>query len=216
MPRIILVIIVKKRIFIFLFVLFIHIVSINIIFSFTNSTKYIIKYLLFDIYFIILIVLIFGVNVINYKKNELIEKHLCNLSKKMNSLNNVLKSKEDKLIVENINSLVIYILLIEIELSKIRYFFHNKNNALSNFIDDLNELLDYLYDIKKEMIDYQINNETILFRHLNSAENDIFSSNIVFIDDYLDILIADLYPFLTNKKRNKYLEFAKELQKEIL
>lgn len=190
--------------------------SINIIITFTNSTKNIIKYLLFDIYFIILISIIFGVKVINYLKNELIEKHLCNLSKKMNSLNNVLKSKEDRLIVENIDLLVSYILLIEIELSRIKYYFRNKNNALSNFIDDLNELIDYLYDIKKEMIDYQNNNETILFRHLNSTENDIFLSNIVFIDDYLDILIADLYPFLTNKKRNKYLEFAKELQKEIL
>lgn len=209
-------IIVKKRIIIFLFILLIHIVSINIIITFTNSTKNIIKYLLFDIYFIILISIIFGVKVINYLKNELIEKHLCNLSKKMNSLNNVLKSKEDRLIVENIDLLVSYILLIEIELSRIKYYFRNKNNALSNFIDDLNELIDYLYDIKKEMIDYQNNNETILFRHLNSTENDIFLSNIVFIDDYLDILIADLYPFLTNKKRNKYLEFAKELQKEIL
>lgn len=206
----------KKRIIIFLFILLIHIVSINIIITFTNSTKNIIKYLLFDIYFIILISIIFGVKVINYLKNELIEKHLCNLSKKMNSLNNVLKSKEDRLIVENIDLLVSYILLIEIELSRIKYYFRNKNNALSNFIDDLNELIDYLYDIKKEMIDYQNNNETILFRHLNSTENDIFLSNIVFIDDYLDILIADLYPFLTNKKRNKYLEFAKELQKEIL
>ncbi len=206
----------KKRIAIFVLVLFIHIVSINIIFSFTNSTKNIIKYLLLDIYFIILISVFFVANAINYQKNELIEKYLCNLSKKMNSLNNVLEAKDDKLIVENINSLIIYILLIEIKLSKIKYHFRNKNKALLNFVDDLNELIEYLYDIKKEMIEYQMNNEEILFRHLNNAENDIFLSNIVFIDDYLDVLIADLYPFLTNKKRNKYLEFAKELQKEIL
>lgn len=183
-----------------------------IIISIMKTTREVIRFLLVDIYSISCIILFSIIKIRKIKKIQIIESYLENLSKKISLLKKSLQSKEEGIIIKNIKFILEYILLIENDLLKMKFVRNKKNVALKNFIDDLNELNEYLFDIQKEIIEYKENDENILSRHLNDTVNDVFLSNIVFIDDYLDVLIADLYPHLTNKKKDKFIEFAKKMQ----
>ncbi len=187
-----------------------------IIVSITKTTREVIRFLLVDFYSIFFIILFSIIEIRKIKKIQIIESYLENLSKKLSLLNKSFQLREEDIIIKNTKFILEYILLVENDLLKIKFVRSKKNVALKNFIDDLNELNEYLFDIQKEIIEYQENAENILSRHLNDTDNDVFLSNIVFIDDYLDVLIVDLYPHLTNKKKNKFIEFAKKIQNEIL
>ena len=78
-------------------------------------------------------------------------------------------------------------------------------------IEEIKEYLDeMLFEIKsddKGELYYEY-----LAKHINE-NNDVYLSNIIFIEDYIDNLLIDLYPHFTLKSKRRYLRFIKNIQK---
>ena len=177
------------------------------------STRWIIFYFLISSLFVLLILLLYFLNVRKMQYFKIIESNIILLINRMKNLISDLNKEEADIVISNIDLLLLEINFIQNNLLNLNFINRLSNNSLNNLIDDIWELKDYLFEIKNDMLKIRSDEQHNISKFLNSDEN-IYVSNIIFIEDYIDIILINLYPYLTSKRKEEYLEFAKKMQTE--
>ena len=201
-----------KKIILFIMLL-VTLVLMSISIVILPSTRWIIFYFLISSLFIFLILLLYFINVRKIQYFKIIESNIILLINRMKNLIRDLNKEEVDIVISNIDLLLLEINFIQTNFLNINFVNRLSNNSLNNLIDDIWELKDYLFEIKNDMLKIRSDEQHNISKFLNSDEN-IFVSNIIFIEDYIDIILINLYPYLTSKRKEEYLEFAKKMQTE--
>lgn len=201
-----------KKIILFIMLL-VTLVLMSVSIVILPSTRWIIFYFLISSLFIFLILLLYFLNVRKIQYFKIIEANIILLINRMKNLIRNLNKEEVDIVISDIDLLLLEINFIQNNLLNLNFVNRLSNNSLNNLIDDIWELKDYLFEIKNDMLKIRSDEQHNISKFLNSDEN-IFVSNIIFIEDYIDIILINLYPYLTSKRKEEYLEFAKKMQTE--
>lgn len=143
-----------------------------------------------------------------------VEKNIYQLIFKLNNVITILKSRNKDKCIEVLSSCILCFICQIKKFDKIYFFTTKRKNIFRCLCMDIEEIKEYLdemlFEIKsddKGELYYEY-----LAKHINE-NNDVYLSNIIFIEDYIDNLLIDLYPYFTLKSKRRYLRFIKNIQK---
>lgn len=90
-----------------------------------------------------------------------------------------------------------------------------------HYLSNVEEMEEYFEELKNNLfLSYlfeTMKSEHPLWEHLHilsQSSKEIVSQSIVFLEDYFDILLLEIYPFLSKKKRKNYWQQVKRWQNE--
>lgn len=91
----------------------------------------------------------------------------------------------------------------------------------SHYLSNIEEMEEYIEELKNNLfLSYlfeTMKSEHPLWEHLHilpQSSKEIVSQSLVFLEDYFDILLLEIYPFLSKNKRKNYWHRVKRWQNE--
>ncbi len=93
---------------------------------------------------------------------------------------------------------------------------YHLDQAYVHYVKNVEELYQYLFEIKKslQVLKEMDAEKKPLYDHIKREDSiyTIVENSIVFLEDYLDILLIEIYPFLAKNKKKNFVAYCKNIQ----
>lgn len=113
-------------------------------------------------------------------------------------------------VMERITSQFLYLLH---TLHPTMQIFH-LDQAFLHYIKNVEEIHQYLFEVQKSIKIASEKEKNPLYERLEKEDSIyvLMENSVVFLDDYLDILLIEIYPFLDKNKKRNFVSYCKNIQ----
>jgi len=93
---------------------------------------------------------------------------------------------------------------------------YHLDQAYYHYVKNVEELYQYLFEIKKslQIMKEKDEEKKPLYDHIKREDSiyTVVENSIIFLEDYLDILLIEIYPFLSKNKKKNFVAYCKNIQ----